>query len=397
MEYKRKFRQVRTGCILLLLGLVMALGACMKRVEHPPLQVTFLPERGNFISKDGDLLSFDEIIAIAMDKDYILLGEGHKNVCDHKIQQRVFSALAASETPPSIGLEMVAVDMQPVLDDFNAGKLKIDDLKEELQWKTKWGYPFSLFRGLFETAQENVLPVVGLNVPTRITRKISKEGLESLGDEEKALLPSEIVPPSEKQLDFLDMVFAQHETKDVESIAERDRFRLVQSLWDTKMAEEAVKLRKREKRPVLIIAGSGHVENGWGIALRLRKFDPEAKVLMLMPWRGGEFYPEEGDAFFYCPDTYESRMGATLTATGRGGLLVERVKRDSRADKAGIRPGDILLEAAEIKLDYLFSLHMAGAKVHKADADLIFKVRRGEEYFEINMGKLGKGKPAMKK
>ena len=86
-------------------------------------------------------------------------------------------------------------------------------------------------------------------------------------------------------------------------------------------------------------------------------------------------------------------MGASLTATGFGGLLVEGVKRGSRADKAGLRPGDVLIESSGIKLDYLFSLHMAGSKVYKAGDELIFTVRRGAETFSANMGKLGVAKP----
>lgn len=393
MKCNQPEQSVRPLYVLLLLSLLLALGACMKTVEHPPLEVTFLPDKGNFISKEGDHVFFDEIIMMTRDKDYILIGEGHKNVCDHKIQQSVFSALMASDSPPALGLEMVAVDMQPVLDDFAAKTVKIDDLEEQLQWSTKWGYPFSLFRPVFETASEHDIPVAGLNVPTAITRKVSKEGIESLSEEERAYLPKEIVPPSEEQLEFLDMVFAQHETKDAESTIERDRFRLVQSIWDSKMAEQAVMLHKREGRPVLIIAGAGHVENGWGIARRLKVFDPGAKILILSPWRGGEFDRDGGDAFFYCPDTYESKMGATLTATGFGGLLVEAVKRDSRADRAGLRPGDVLTEAAGIPLDYLFSLHMAGSKVHAADDELVFTVRRAGETFKVNVGKLGQGKP----
>jgi len=378
--------------VVLLLSLLLALGACMKTVEHPPLEVTFLPDKGSFISKDGDQVSFDEIIMMTMGKDYILVGEGHRNVCDHKIQQRLFSALSASDSPPALGLEMVAVDMQPVLDDFAAKKVKIDDLEAQLQWSTKWGYPFSLFRPIFETASEHDIPVAGLNAPTAITRKVSKEGIESLTEEEKAYLPREIIPPSDEQLEFLDMVFAQHETKDAENTTEKERFRLVQSIWDSKMAEEAVRLHKEQGRPVVIIAGAGHVENGWGIARRLKMFDPEAKILILAPWRGGEYDREAGDVSFYCPDTYESKMGATLTATGFGGLLVEAVKRDSRAAQAGLRPGDVLVEAAGIQLDYLFSLHMAGSKVHDADEELIFTVRRGGETFKANVGKLGQNK-----
>jgi len=55
------------------------------------------------------------------------------------------------------------------------------------------------------------------------------------------------------------------------SAAERAfaRFQLVQSLWDTAMAENAVAVRVRTGRPVIVLSGSGHVDNGWGVAHRL--------------------------------------------------------------------------------------------------------------------------------
>lgn len=393
MQYNISPSTGKAALILTLLALVMTLGACMKTVPHPPLDVTFLPDKGDFLSKDGERISMEKITMMAEGKDYILVGESHKNVCDHKVQQRLLAALAASQSPPSIGLEMVAVDMQPILDDFAKGQVEIDALKEELQWSTKWGYPYSLFKPLFQVAQEHSLPVAGLNVPTAVTKKITKEGMESLTDEERALLPSTIVPPMEAQKPLLDMVFGRHTGKDADDETQRERFHLVQSIWDSKMAEEAVRLRRKYDWPVMVIAGSGHVENGWGIAHRIRRFDPQAEILMLMPWRGGKFDARKGDAFFYCPATYQSRMGATLTDTGFGGLLVEAVKRGSRADKAGLRPGDILLEASGVSLDSLFSLHIAGSKVYKEGAELIFTVRRGNDTYTANVGKLGQGKP----
>ena len=159
------------------------------------------------------------------------------------------------------------------------------------------------------------------------------------------------------------------------------------------MAEEAVRLRKQYDWPVLVVAGSGHVEYGWGIAKRIRWFDPGARVLSIMPWRGGEFDDEAGDLFFYSPDSYQSKMGALLTGLPEGGILVESVDRASRAAKAGLRPGDVLVEASGVRLDSLMHLHLAGKKVHDADEPLVFTVRRGETLLTADVGKLGTAKP----
>ncbi|BCS88931.1 ChaN family lipoprotein [Pseudodesulfovibrio sediminis] len=381
------------GLIFFLLMALLTVGACVKKapevVMHPPLDVTFLPQRGDFVSQYGNRLAAQDVVDMAASYDYVLIGEGHRNVWDHKIQQQLLSGLSSDGKGVALGLEMVAVDMQPVLNDFAKGLVEPEALSEELEWPERWGYSFSMFKDLFVIARRNSVPIAGLNMPSAVTRKISREGRESLTEEEAALLPATIVPPSSEQRETLDAVFALHETKDMDDPVQRERFYLVQSLWDSKMAEEAVRLRREFDWPVLIIAGAGHVEQEWGIAMRLRQFDPGARVLSIMPWRGGEFDASAGDVFFYSPDTYESKMGATLTGLGEGGILVEGVKRGSRAAKAGLRPGDVLVEASGMPLDHLYSLHVAGTKVHEVGEELVFTVRRGTRTFVANVGKLG--------
>ena len=400
MQYILNGARNRNLVLFVLLSLLLTMGACVKKNVEPlpvePLEVTFLPQKGEFISKYGDQVPFSEIIAMASGYDYIIVGEGHRNAWDHKVQQRILASLSESGDGISLGLEMVAVDMQQVLDDFGKGQIELDDLVGELQWSTKWGYPFSMFRGHFELAQRNSVPVAGLNIPTFVTKKISKEGLGALSDEELAFLPKEIVPPSSDQRAVLDEIFRQHESKDAEDDVQRERFHLIQSIWDSKMAEEAVRVRCQYDWPVLIVAGAGHVEQAWGIAMRIRRFDPGARVLSIMPWRGDDFDADSGDVFFYSPDSYQSKMGALLTSVGTGGLLVESVERESRAAKAGLRPGDLLVEASGVPLEHLFSLHIAGSKVHEAGEALIFIVKRGDAAFTANVGKLGTPK-TMKK
>lgn len=376
-----------------LLGLVLTMGACVKRnvevMSHPPLSVTFIPQKGDLVSKYGDKVEFEKITEIAAGYDYILIGEGHRNPVDHKVQQAVLEALSRNGDGLSLGLEMVAVDKQSVLDDFGKGQVSVDGLAEELEWADRWGYSFAYFRDHFEIARKNSVPVAGLNLPTAVTRKISREGLAALTDEERIFLPGEVVPPATDQRAFLDAMFGQHEKMDAEDEIQRERFHLVQSIWDSKMAEEAVRLRGKYDWPVLIVAGAGHVEYGWGIAKRLRWFAPGARVLSIMPWRGGEFDDQAGDLFFYSPDSYQSKMGALLTGLPEGGILVESVERASRAAKAGLRPGDVLVDASGVRLNSLMSLHVAGKKVHDADESLVFTVRRGQATFTVDVGKLG--------
>ncbi|EGB15454.1 protein of unknown function DUF399 [Pseudodesulfovibrio mercurii] len=396
-------RAARGAAWLLLAGLVLALGACVKSgpgmradaVETPDLSVTFLPQKGEFISAYGAPLSLGAVKAMAEGCDYVLIGEGHRNPVDHRVQQELLEALSDNGDGLSLGLEMVGADRRQELDDFCEGRVTLEELPGELDWKENWGYDFGLFRDHFAIAKRNGVPVAGLNVPSGVVRKIMKDGLDGLSDEEKAWLPGEIVPPATDQRAFLDAVMAMHKGKDAGDEKERERFYLVQSIWDSKMAEEAVRLRKQYDWPVLVVAGSGHVEYGWGIAKRIRWFDPAARILTIVPWRGGPFDSEAGDVFFYAPETYRSRMGMVLSGQADG-ILVESVSRGSRADRAGLRPGDMLIEASGVPLLGLFSLHVAGTTAHDADEPLIFTVRRGGDIFDADLGKLGTTRPKAK-
>jgi uncharacterized iron-regulated protein len=395
--------KLRNALWFCLPGLLLALGGCAagapgmraEPIGDAPLSVTFLPQKGDFISRYGQRLDLADVVAEAKGYDYILIGEGHRNPIDHKVQQRLLEALSGNGDGLSLGLEMVGVDKQQELDDFCKGQVALDALPEELDWADNWGYDFRLFRDHFAIAKRNGVPVAGLNVPSGITRKISKEGLDGLKDGERALLPAEIVLPATDQRAFLNAVMAMHKDRDAKDAGERERFYLVQSIWDSKMAEQAVRLRKQFDWPVLVVAGAGHVEYGWGIAKRIRWFDPAARILTIVPWRGGEFDAEAGDVFFFSPDTYRSRMGMVLSAQADG-ILVESVERGSRAARAGLRPGDLLVEAAGMPLHGLFSLHMAGTRVHDADQPLVFTVHRDGNDFTANLGKLGKSRPRPK-
>lgn len=334
-------------------------------------------------------MSLAQVVEQTRGADYILLGEGHRNQWDHKIQQRLIKALGNGEKQLAVGLEMVAVDKQPVLDDFAAGIVPVSDLEEELEWRNRWGYPFSLFSGLFDLAQKNSLPVVGLNVPPEVARAIARSGKESLTEDQREFLPESIVFPCEEQLDMLREVMDMHSGRDSDNATQWDRFVLVQSVWDSMMARQAVDAHARFNWPVLVIAGYGHVEQGWGIERRIRVYDPGARVVSIIPWRGGEFDAGGADMFFYSPDSYQSRMGTVFTVYERG-VVVESVERGSRADKAGLRPGDVLLSANGVKLNALMDLHKAGFKAHDADKPLVFTLLRDGEKICVDMGKLGK-------
>jgi uncharacterized iron-regulated protein len=335
-------------------------------------------------------LSDADFLALIREVDYLLLGEGHAVACDHLAQAAVLRLLEQESRTWALGLEMLSQDRQPVLDQINANpgpaSADVTLLEQQLEWAKVWGYPFSLYAPVLEAALEQGMTLHALNVSRPVLDILRGEGLQGLSAEERSRLPREFIPPMQEQEKALEMVFSLHQdfmgggmSVDPDSMKRRlERFFLVQSIWDTAMAVAAITVRQGTGRPVAILAGAGHVENGWGIAHRLRTLEPAARVLLVLPWRGGDPpKPQEADVFYFCPESFSSRLGMKLVWQEEpAGALVEAVEQESVAGRADLRPGDVIQTAADAPLESLSELHIAAIKARQTSDPLRLRVLR---------------------
>lgn len=362
-------------------ALMFALAGCKRQVAlpeaEPPAPAIPLPPPGAFLDTAGSRLDDAFVAAQAVNAAYVLVGESHPSACDHQVQARVVELMAEAGAPPAIGLEMVSLDRQKTLDRFNRGLISVDKLADELEWSKSWGYPFEAYRPVFETARRLRLPLFALNVPRDIARSVGRSGLAGLTLKQRLGLPSSVIPPLPEQEQELRKIFDLHPAapgQDRE--AEWKSFLTVQGLWDTTMARRALEARVETRRPVVILAGGAHVERGWGIAMRLARFDPSGQRLLVMPWRGSDRPdPAEADVFFYCPEVRRPRLGLTLK-TEDSGVIVTAVEPGSRAEAAGLRPGDVLARAGSTQLKSLSDLHEATVKALKEEGGLELEIVR---------------------
>ncbi|BBD08817.1 ChaN family lipoprotein [Desulfovibrio ferrophilus] len=349
---------------------------------------------GDLFEPGGEALSTAQLTERVRSTAYVLLGEGHTVACDHRVQADILAALADVGLVSALGLEMVPMDKQPVLDRFNAGEINVDDLGKELDWKAIWGHSYAGYAPVFREAAERGVPLFALNVPKRVVRAVSANGLDGVEEADRQYLPSRIIPPTDDQVDSLHEEFERHQGMMTERKIkdEEERFLLIQSLWDTIMAENAVAVRGRLGGTMLILAGSGHVEYSWGIPHRLHALDADAGVLTIMPWRGlDDVDAEAGDLFFYCALTHSSRLGFTLEQFP-GYAEVVAVAPETKAAKAGFMPGDRIETVQGMEAEDLWVLHKAAIQAKKDGVPLNFVVLRGEERVSLSLP-LSHGKP----
>lgn len=365
---------MRVVQIMVLIVCMATAGACA-----PKSWPSFADQTpGTFFEGDGsgvEELEREDVDKALLEADYILVGESHTNKCDHLVQARIIEQAVGLGMDPVVGLEMVSVDDQRILDAFNDGFLIAYEMEDALNWRETWGHAFAGYLPIFEAMERNTVPAHALNIPRRVLKSVRENGLDGVPQEDAEYLPRMIIHPLDEQRKELTKSFEVHKQMNV-STGDLDGFLLSQSLWDTSMAQNAVRLHKRENRPVVILAGSGHVEYGWGIAHRIEAMDPEAEQLLIMPWRG-RFNPDEASADFhyYCPEYHKSRLGFAYARTVDG-MLVKDVDVGSRAEKAGILVDDEILSVNGAPLSSPMVLHEEAVKAAQADRILLFEVLR---------------------
>lgn len=397
---------------LLPILLCMCLSAgCASRITPPPKDASEYT-KGQFVLPDGRQASERKLLSLAERADYILIGERHDNVLDHSVQAAVLARLARNGMRPLLGLEMLPRNrFEHELQAITEKRIRLDDIPQALDWENSWGFAFSLYRPVFAVVQQYGIPVYGLNISNEVRLSLSRKGLAALSDEERSQLPERVIPPLPEQREKLAEVFRIHAAmfekgrkggppqeasltqtvslpsptpgqkttsspeagrmvESPEPSKALERFLLVQSVWDSTMAEQAMLVRQRHQeqpnrahQPLVILAGSGHVEFGHGIAHRLLVLDPQARILSIMPFSGRK--PERGaaDLFYYSPQQKERRgFGFTLEPV-QGGLRVVAVRDGSRAARSGMREGDVIVEADGRAVREPGDLHRAAMRV----------------------------------
>jgi uncharacterized iron-regulated protein len=136
---------------------------------------------------DRQNISMSELAAIAGNSDLVLIGESHDNKDHHDMELDVIRSLFARKLQLAIGLEMIQADYQRELDEWTAGRMS--EAMMQALFTENWSPDWHMYRDIFIFARDNRIPMVALNVPIEIVRKVYLHGFRSLTPEERKDLP----------------------------------------------------------------------------------------------------------------------------------------------------------------------------------------------------------------
>ncbi|MBW4524120.1 MAG: ChaN family lipoprotein [Phormidium tanganyikae FI6-MK23] len=231
----------------------------------------------------------------------IYVGETHDNEADHRAQLEIIRSLYQQNPKLAIGMEMFQRPFQSGLDSYLAGAATDSMLREFTEFDKRWGFPWEFYFPIIDFAKENQLPVVALNTPSEVTRKVARQGLAGLTKEEKRYIPpiAEIRTEPDRYRDRLRKIFdGFHSGKG--NNRGFDRFFEAQVLWDETMADAIAQfLKKNPDRQMIVLVGQGHLVYGDGIPSRVARRIPQIKQSTILLNPPAEFLKDKEIADFF--------------------------------------------------------------------------------------------------
>ena len=227
----------------------------------------------------GAALSTAELQARLAVAELVIVGEEHPNPHHHGAQQELVELALLAQPELALGLEMVAIPKQPVLDRWFVDGNEAELLRA-LDWQHSWGYPFGLYAPTLNVVRRAERPVYALNALSSLARQVARQGVASLDEATRAALP-ELVPgpPSHRAFFKEAMSHGGHHVDD----ATLERYYTAQLVWDETMAARSAQILRSPSPPrlLVVLAGAGHARRD-AVAQRAQRRGV-TKVVTVLP------------------------------------------------------------------------------------------------------------------
>jgi len=304
------------------------------------------------IPKTVNVENLQQIEALAgqlADKRVIFIGEVHDRLEHHQNQLRIIQALYARNHELSIGVEYFQKPFQPYLDDYIAGRISEREMLVKTEYFKRWQLDYRMVQPIFAFARENHIPVLALNVPDEIHKKVFRGGMNALSTEELAQTPADIQPASQHYLKRLKSIFDSHPTSN-------DFVNFVEGvlLWDESMADNAANyLASHPQSQMVVLAGMVHVMYGDGIPERInRRLGTDQSIVII---NGIDFgnYPGVADYQLLVNGHVSLPKAGKLGVSvddGSGSVRISFFTPDSAAQARGILVGDRITALDGVKV-----------------------------------------------
>ena len=210
--------------------------------------------------------------------DVIYLGENHDRPEHHATELAIITQLHQESSDRHkqlvVAWEMFQRPFQPILDRYLAGTISEAQLREQTEYDSRWGFDWEFYAPILRYAQAQQIPLVALNTPTEITRKVAEDGIDSLQRSDFRYIP----PRTEIMLDNLEYrqkmaeIYQSHVEAEEGNSRDRDNFFAAQVLWDETMADGISRYYQTyPQSQIVVLVGKAHIADDYAIPNRVAR------------------------------------------------------------------------------------------------------------------------------
>ncbi len=298
--------------------------------------------------------NFSNIIDKVAASRVVYVGETHNSTADHRLEFRIIQALYKRNIRLAVGMEMFPRASQKALDEYvleDRGMSEKAFLKKS-NYFSVWRYDFRLFRNTFDFARRYKIPIVALNIDSKIVSSIFKTGsTDSLSREEKSELPADRDLDLPGYADRLREIYGFH-SQEMKEHGTASGFIQAQAVWDESMAKNIAQyLLKHPGSHMVVLAGVQHVRKDSGIPPRVERYLP-IRQSTIVNISSQDQYANLGNI----ADYYFMEHVSSLPPPAKIGIVLEQIKTGDtsqlkidafsphgKAEEKGLQKNDILL------------------------------------------------------
>lgn len=222
----------------------------------------------------------------------VFVGEFHDQRDHHRLQMQIIRELHLQGRQLAIGFEMFDLEKQPVLDEWVAGKVSLQEFVD--RYRQGWSINWAEYDQIMLFARNNGIPMVALDAPADIVQLVTRFGSAGLHPGARLRLPvgvtTEILPSYRK---FMARAFRTHQIPDHMF----DNFCAAQGVRNSTMARRiSGYLAENPRRTMVVVAGVGHAMRR---AVPAAVSDPGLSTRIVIPRVEGIYQDLESDDMDY--------------------------------------------------------------------------------------------------